>query len=181
METLIEKLLYASRWVMAPVYLGLSALLIILAFKFFQEVYYIFPELLTMPEKNLILKILTLVDLTLVGSLVVMVMLAGYENFVSRFEQKSEDLSWLSKLGAGSLKVKVASAIVAISSIHLLQVFLNVRAWETEKVEQLTFIHLAFILSALILAVLDRIMAGAPIVMREAAPDKSGEQPPKDV
>ena len=84
METLIEKLLYASRWVMAPVYLGLSALLIILAFKFFQEVYYIFPELLTMPEKNLILKILTLVDLTLVGSLVVMVMFSGYENFVSK-------------------------------------------------------------------------------------------------
>ncbi|RLT93552.1 MAG: TIGR00645 family protein, partial [Ketobacter sp.] len=107
MESLIEKTLYASRWIMAPVYLGLSILLLVLAFKFFQELIHILPALLTMPEQTLILKILTLVDLTLVGSLVVMVMFSGYENFVSKIDidEGGEKLSWLGKMDSGSLKL----------------------------------------------------------------------------
>ena len=166
LERIIERLVLASRWILVVFYLGLAASLAVYAASFLLKLWRLAEKSLASSEAEMILGMLGLIDAALVASLVVMVMLSGYENFVSRFEERTEDLSWLGKLGAGSLKVKVASAIVAISSIHLLQVFLNVREWEAEKVEQLTFIHLAFILSALILAVLDRIMAGAPIVTR---------------
>ncbi len=159
METLIEKLLYASRWVMAPVYLGLSVLLIILAIKFFQEVYYIFPELLTMPEKNLILKILTLVDLTLVGSLVVMVMFSGYENFVSKIniDQDTEKLAWLGKMDSSSLKLKLSSSIVAISAVHLLKVYMEFKPEAEDtlaetKLMWLLIVHLGFVVSSLVMS-----------------------------
>jgi uncharacterized protein (TIGR00645 family) len=90
-----------------------------------------------------------------------MVMISGYENFVSRFDEAGEtQLSWLGKLDAGSLKVKVASTIVAISSIHLLQVFLNAAQYENSKIMWLTIMHMVFVFSAVFLGVLDRIMSG---------------------
>ena len=156
MESLIEKILYASRWVMAPVYLGLSILLVVLAVKFFQELYHIFPELLTMPEKNLILRILTLVDLTLVGSLVVMVMFSGYENFVSKIDidQNTEKLAWLGKMDSSSLKLKLSSSIVAISAVHLLKIYMEFKpsvenSLAETKLMWLLIVHLGFVLSAL--------------------------------
>jgi uncharacterized protein (TIGR00645 family) len=106
----------------------------------------------------LVLGALTLVDLTLVGSLIVMVMLSGYENFVSKLDigdvQKS--LAWLGKLDAGSLKIKVAASIVAISSIHLLKAFMN--SIPNDKLVLLVVIHLTFVVSALMLAVMDRVI-----------------------
>ena len=108
----------------------------------------------------MILGALTLVDLTLVGSLIVMVMLSGYENFVSKLDvgdvQKS--LAWLGKLDAGSLKIKVAASIVAISSIHLLKAFMNVSVVSNDKLFWLVVIHLTFVVSALMLTVMDRIV-----------------------
>jgi len=90
----------------------------------------------------------------------VMVMISGYENFVSRFDQAGDtQLSWLGKLDAGSLKVKVASTIVAISSIHLLQVFLNAVQYDNSKIMWLTIMHMTFVFSAVFLALLDRIMS----------------------
>jgi len=103
---------------------------------------------------------LTLVDLTLVGSLIVMVMLSVYENFVWKLDigdvQKS--LAWLGKLDAGSLKIKVAASIVAISSIHLLKAFMNASVVPNDKLVLLVVIHLTFVVSALMLAVMDRII-----------------------
>ncbi|MEO1292560.1 MAG: YqhA family protein, partial [Pseudomonadota bacterium] len=116
-----------------------------------------------------ILAMLTLIDAALVASLVVMVMLSGYENFVSKLEEGREDISWLRRLSAGSLKVNVASAIVAISSIHMLQVFLNIETYEPARIELLTFIHLTFVISALVLAILDRIMGGMTLFERAAS------------
>ena len=162
MESLIEKVLYASRWIMAPVYLGLSILLLVLAFKFFQELLHIIPTLLTMPEQTLILKILTLVDLTLVGSLVVMVMFSGYENFVSKIDiaEGGEKLSWLGKMDSGSLKLKLSASIVAISAIHLLKAYMEFspdggEAAET-KLMWLLIVHMGFVLSALCMQVMDK-------------------------
>ena len=109
----------------------------------------------------MILAMLSLIDAALVASLIVMVMISSYENFVSRFEEQTQDLSWLGKMDSGSLKIKVASAIVAISSIHLLQVFMNVQQYENGKVMWLTLMHLAFIASAVFLGLLDRISGGA--------------------
>ena len=91
-------------------------------------------------------KILGLIDAALVASLVVMVIISGYENFVSRFDEHSGEVHWLGTIDVGSLKVKVASTIVAISSIHLLQVFLNHASFTTDQLMWLTIMHLAFVL-----------------------------------
>jgi uncharacterized protein (TIGR00645 family) len=87
-------------------------------------------------------------------------MISGYENFVSRFDDHKSELSWLGKIDAGSLKIKVASTIVAISSIHLLQVFLNSTQYEEGRLMWLTIMHMAFVFSAVFLGVLDRIVMG---------------------
>src|SRR6185295_144333 len=128
MERAIEKLLFASRWILAPVYLGMSLALVALGIKFFMELWHLLATVFTTSEADLVLVLLALVDMVLVGSLIVMVMFSGYENFVSSLDvdQGSEKLSWLGKLDANSLKLKVASSIVAISSIHLLRAFMNV-------------------------------------------------------
>ena len=117
MEQLIEKVMYATRWLMAPIYLGLSLALLALGVKFFQEVFSIMPVIFSMKEVDLILVVLSLIDISLVGGLLVMVMFSGYENFVSRMDidGDSEKLGWLGKLDSNSLKNKVAASIVAIS------------------------------------------------------------------
>src|SRR5690606_33579100 len=106
---------------------------------------------LALDEAQMILAMLGLIDAALVASLVLMVMISSYENFVSRFDEAKVELSWLGKLDAGSLKVKVASAIVAISSIHLLQVFLNITEFTDSQVMWLTIMHMAFVASAVAL------------------------------
>ena len=116
-----------------------------------------------------ILKILGLIDAALVASLVVMVIISGYENFVSRFDAHVGEVHWLGTIDVGSLKVKVASTIVAISSIHLLQVFLNHASYTTDQLMWLTIMHLAFVLSALMLAYIDRVMALSAKAARRSA------------
>jgi len=110
-------------------------------------------------ETDTILKMLALIDAALVASLIVMVIISGYENFVSRFDNAEGELTWLGKIDAGSLKIKVASTIVAISSIHLLQVFLNSAQYDADRLMWLTIMHMAFVVSALFLAYIDRVMA----------------------
>ncbi|HHJ13610.1 MAG TPA: TIGR00645 family protein [Gammaproteobacteria bacterium] len=159
MERAFERLLYASRWVLAPVYIGLSLALLLLAVKFFQEVAHALPAVLDMSESDLVLLILSLVDMALVGGLLVMVMFSGYENFISRIDvsEDTEKLAWLGKLDAGSLKQKVAAAIVAISSIHLLKAFMNAPHISNDKLMWYVIIHLTFVLSALGMAWVDRL------------------------
>ena len=158
LETKIEKTLYASRWLLAPLYMGLSLALILLSIKFFQEVLHFFPIILSTTESDMVLVILSLVDMSLVGGLIVMVMLSGYENFVSRIdiEDGKEKLSWLGKLDSGSLKQKVAASIVAISSIHLLQKFMNAEHIDNEKLMWYVILHMTFVLSALGMAWVDK-------------------------
>ena len=118
MERFLENAMYASRWLLAPVYFGLSLGLIALTIKFFQEIFHILPHIFSVSESDMILTLLSLVDMTLVGGLLVMVMFSGYENFVSQLDinEGKEKLSWLGKMDATSLKNKVAASIVAISA-----------------------------------------------------------------
>ena len=159
-EYYLENGLFSLRWLLVPLYVGLGLLLILFSVYFFRELSHLFAGALTGEEVDLVLGALTLVDLTLVGSLIVMVMLSGYENFVSKLDigdvQKS--LAWLGKLDAGSLKIKVAASIVAISSIHLLKAFMNSSVVPNDKLVLLVVIHLTFVVSALMLAVMDRII-----------------------
>lgn len=157
-ERFIERALFASRWILAPVYLGLSVALLALAVKFFQELVHLYSDLLNMPEANMILSLLALIDMTLVGSLVIMVMLSGYENFVSRIdvEGKGDQLNWMGKLDAGTLKLKVAASIVAISSIHLLSIFMKAQEVPNDKIFWYVVLHMTFVFSAVLLALLDK-------------------------
>ena len=159
LERTIEKLLFASRWILAPVYLGMSIALIVLGIKFFQEAWHVMSHVLTMEEADLVLTLLAMIDLVLVGSLIVMVMFSGYENFVSRIDIAGEGdkLGWLGKLDAGTLKLKVAASIVAISSIHLLRAFMGAQNIPNDKLMWYVIIHLTFVISAVMMGVLDRI------------------------
>jgi uncharacterized protein (TIGR00645 family) len=160
MEQIFERILFALRWLLAPLYLGLGLLLVLFGVQLFKELFHIFQTAPTMIESDLVLAALTLIDMTLVASLIVMVMLSGYENFVSKLDLEGveKSLAWLGKLDAGSLKIKVAASIVAISSIHLLKAFMNAHQVANDKLILLIATHLTFVISALLLSVMDRII-----------------------
>jgi uncharacterized protein (TIGR00645 family) len=163
-ERTIERLFFASRWLLAPVYLGLSVALVVLGIKFFEELYHAFTHVTMWDEAQVVLSLLALVDLAMVAGLIVMVMFSGYENFVSKLdvnEGGGEKLSWLGKLDAGSLKLKVAASIVAISSIHLLRAFMQVQDAETKDSHLMWYviIHMTFVISAVMMGLLDRMTA----------------------
>lgn len=160
LERLVERVLFASRWLLAPLYLGLSILLLVFTVYFFRELLHIAQNVLSLRETDIILAALSLIDLTLVAGLVVMVMLSGYENFVSRLDiaDAEKSISWLGKLDTGSLKLKVAASIVAISAIQLLKGFMEVQTLPNDKLMWMTLIHLTFVVSALLLAVMDRMV-----------------------
>ena len=159
MERFFENMMYASRWILAPVYFGLSLGLLALAIKFFQEIFHVLPNIFSLAEADLILTLLSLVDMTLVGGLLVMVMFSGYENFVSQLDISThkEKLNWLGKMDATSLKNKVAASIVAISSIHLLRVFMDAKNVPANKLMWYVIIHLTFVLSAFVMGYLDSV------------------------
>ncbi|WP_339413530.1 TIGR00645 family protein [Pseudomonas sp. EA_35y_Pfl2_R5] len=159
MERFIENAMYASRWLLAPIYFGLSLAVLALSIKFFQEVYHILPDIFALTEADLILRLLSLIDMALVGGLLVMVMLSGYENFVSQLNinEGTEKLSWLGKMDSSSLKMKVAASIVAISSIHLLKVFMDAKSYDVDHLQWYVIIHLTFVGSAFAMGYLDKL------------------------
>ncbi len=158
-ERWIEKSLFASRWILAPIYLGLTIAMLAVGVKFFQEAFHVLFHVWTMSESDMILAVLAMIDMVLVASLVVMVMLSGYENFVSQIELADEGkkLDWLGKLDATALKLKVAASIVAISSIHLLQIFMNAQQTPNDKILWYVVLHMTFVVSSVLMAVMDRI------------------------
>lgn len=159
LERIFERVMYSARWLLAPIYLGLSLALLALGIKFFTELFHVLPHIMSVSEMDLILLVLSLVDISLVGGLIVMVMFSGYENFVSQLDLDEGDdkLNWLGKLDTGSLKNKVAASIVAISSIHLLKVFMNAEKIADEKLLWYVVIHLTFVVSAFAMGYLDKL------------------------
>ncbi|MBF0269746.1 MAG: TIGR00645 family protein [Alphaproteobacteria bacterium] len=163
-ERTIEKALFASRWLLAPMYLGLALVLIILAISFGIEGVHMLSGLVTTGEGDIILATLGLIDIVLVANLVVMVILSGYENFVSTIDtarNEKDAPDWMGKVDAGTLKIKVAASIVAISSIHLLKAFMNIRDYPNDKLIGMVGIHMTFVISALLLAWIDKIAFAA--------------------
>lgn len=160
LELLIERLILSARWILVVFYIGLAAALAVYAVSFLYKLAKVVPKALMLEESDMILAMLGLIDAALVASLIVMVMISGYENFVSRFDAaESGEISWLGKLDAGSLKIKVASSIVAISSIHLLQIFLNSQQYTSTQLMWVTLMHLTFVVSALLLGLLESMMS----------------------
>ncbi len=157
-ETLLENIMYSTRWILAPICFGLSLALLALTIKFYQELFHILPSILSMPESDLVLKLLSLIDMVLVGGLLVMVMFASYENFVSQMNihDHREKLDWLGKMDSGSLKTKVSISIVAISSIHLLRMFMAAQQIPNDKLLWYVVLHLTFVVSALVVTYMDK-------------------------
>jgi uncharacterized protein (TIGR00645 family) len=165
-QTMIERIILYSRYLLVIFYVGLAVALAIYAVTFIFEVIHV-AELALSPPKtengtfNMVMPILELIDGALVSGLIVMVMLSSYENFVGRFGDEALDDSpeWLRRLDPGSLKVKVATALLTISAVKLLQVFMDREAFTDSDIFWKVVIHVVFIASAVFLALLDRITA----------------------
>lgn len=157
-ERAIEGLIFSSRWLMAPVYLGLIAALAILIITFFRELVIQVPHVLNMDETDIILLVLTLVDLSLAGNLVLIILFSGYENFVSKLDTAHMDRDrpeWMGTLDFSGLKIKLIASIVAISGIHLLKIFMNIHQYDEADLRWYVIIHLTFVFSGVAFAAMD--------------------------
>jgi uncharacterized protein (TIGR00645 family) len=160
-EHVLERMIFGSRWLMAPFYLGLVVCLVVLLIKFLQELVHIVPGVLQMRETDVILAVLSMVDLSLAGNLLLMVIFAGYENFVSRIDVADEKdrPEWMGKVDYSGLKLKLVASIVAISAIHLLKSFMDVGEKSDRELAWLVGIHMAFVISGVLLAWMDKLTA----------------------
>ncbi len=158
-ERLIEQAIFASRWLLAPLYLGLAGCLLLLLVKFAQKAADLFAHALTEGGSEAIVGILSLVDLSFMANLLLMVMFAGYENFVSKFDLDGhrDRPDWMGHVDFGDIKLKLMTSIVAISAIHLLELFLNVPDRTDRELAWGVGIHVTFILSGVLLAIMDRL------------------------
>jgi uncharacterized protein (TIGR00645 family) len=158
LQKVIEQIILASRYILVVFYIGLAIALAVFAGQFLVKLAGLALKFPAEDDNIFLLGVLQLIDKALVAGLIVMVMLSSYDNFVAKLESEDtqRQIGWLSKLDPGSLKIKVASAIVAISSIHLLQVFLNTGTYTTEEIFWKVITHIVFIASAVFLGVLDR-------------------------
>jgi uncharacterized protein (TIGR00645 family) len=182
-EHLLELLVFNSRWLLAPFYLGLVMCIFILLVKFGQELFHILPHVFDGSEGEIILAILTLVDMSLVANLLLIIIFSGYENFVSKINTEGHEdrPDWMGKVDFSGLKVKVIASIVAISAIELLKAFVNVGSeftavahdaagtgatleparwiWtaQDKAIAWKVMIHVILVISGVLFAVMDRI------------------------
>ncbi|MGA9868245.1 MAG: TIGR00645 family protein [Acetobacteraceae bacterium] len=163
-EQFCESAMFVTRWLLAPIYLGLSLSLVILLVKFIQSTITLFSAVLTTDGSTTIVEVLSLIDLSLVANLVLMVMLAGYGNFVSKLKHEEHDdrPEWLGRVPFGVLKLRLMASIVAISAIYVLESFMNIRDYTNRELGWTVGIHLAFVVSAVLLAVMDRVSVVGP-------------------
>lgn len=157
MERTIERILFASRWLMAPMYLGLVGSLLILVWVFMVELWHLILALPALTVNDAILSALALIDLSLAANLVMIVIFSGYENFVSRMDiaDHKDRPDWLGDVDFAGLKLKLVASIVAISGIHLLKIFMDVDKYPSEKIDWMVRIHLVFVASGVMLAAMD--------------------------
>ena len=157
-ERILEKILFSSRWLLAPIYLGLIVGLVALVVKDVQHLVHIVPNILSSSESDLVLDILGLIDLSLTASLVIIVIFSGYENFVSRIVTAGHEdwPEWMSKIDFTGLKLKLLSSIVAISAIQLLRAFMAINKTSDRDLMWYVIIHVVFVVSGLLLALTDR-------------------------
>ncbi|MGE0665539.1 MAG: TIGR00645 family protein [Sphingomonadales bacterium] len=162
-EGFLERAMFASRWLMAPFYIGLVVSLLLLLVKFTQELWHVAPHVLELSESATILAILGLIDLSLAGNLLLIVIFSGYENFVSKIHigDHEDKPDWMGKVDFSGLKLKLIASIVAISGIQLLKQFMNISNVPESQLMWMVIVHLTFVLSGVMLAVMDLITVKA--------------------
>ena len=156
----LPALIFSSRWLQLPLYLGLIVAQGVYVFLFLKELWHLILSAPTLTEQSIMLMVLGLIDVVMISNLLVMVIVGGYETFVSRLRLQGhpDQPEWLSHVNAAVLKVKLATAIIGISSIHLLKTFINAQAYDEKTLLWQTTIHITFLLSAMAIAATDRIM-----------------------
>lgn len=178
-RSFLGSLMFASRWLQAPLYVGLIVAQMFYVVTFMRELWHLATHLLTLSETEMMLMVLGLVDVVMVANLIIMVTIGGYETFVSRLavDGHPDQPEWLSTVNANILKVKLAMAIIGISSVHLLKSFVEARSYfqdpalaghASDVLMWQALIHIAFILSAMALAWIDRISAASHLAHRRA-------------
>ena len=182
----LPNLIFASRWLQMPLYLGLIVAQAVYVWLFWQELFYLIsaafgsesalhhildavsvegaPKPAKLNETVIMLVVLGLIDVVMISNLLIMVIVGGYETFVSRMglESHPDQPEWLSHVNASVLKVKLATAIIGISSIHLLKTFINAAAYDEKTIIAQVGIHVTFLLSAIAIAAADRVMPALP-------------------
>jgi len=181
----LPSLIFASRWLQLPLYLGLIAAQAVYVFHFWVELVHLLEAVFgsekalqalvtsigykadapitSLNETVIMLVVLALIDVVMISNLLIMVIVGGYETFVSRMnlEEHPDQPEWLSHVNASVLKVKLATAIIGISSIHLLKTFINAGNYDTKVLMWQSIIHITFLLSALAIALTDRLLSAA--------------------
>lgn len=160
-ERTIEHGLFASRWLMAPFYVGLVGALVVLLFSFMQELWHFITSIPHITQTDAVLGVLSLIDLSLAGNLLLIVIFSGYENFVSKMDvsEHKDQPEWRGSVDFSTLKLKLIASIVAISGIHLLKVFMDVEKTSEHQIMWMVIIHLVFVVSGVLLALMDRVAA----------------------
>ena len=155
----LERFIFASRWLLAPFYLGLVCAIALLLFKFVKEFVNLLPVVMAGEGSQVMVGVLTLVDVALVANLLLIIIFAGYENFVSKIDTgDNEDRpDWMGHVSFSDLKIKVIGSIVAISGIELLKAFVNVEAYTNEQLAWKVGLHMAFVVSGVLFALMDRL------------------------
>lgn len=170
MERILERGLFASRWILAPFYVGLVGALAMLFVVFAQELWHFISltwASLTvagaemMKAQDAILACLALIDISLAANLIIIVTFSGYENFVSKMDvgAEADQLSWKGKVDFTGLKIKLIASIVAISGIHLLKIFMDIKKYTESEIYWMVVIHVVFVASGVLLALMDHLVA----------------------
>ena len=160
LHTIIESVIFESRWLQAPLYLGLIVALGVYVYQFMIELIHLVTQIGNLSETDIMLMVLGLVDVVMIANLLIMVIIGGYETFVSRLELDNhpDQPEWLAHMNASMLKVKLAVSLIGISSIDLLRTFINAAHLEDRVILWRVIIHATFLVSALALALTDKIM-----------------------
>lgn len=162
-ESFLERFIFGSRWLLAPFYLGLVAAIALLLVKFAKEFMHLLPTVFNGTGGDVMVGVLTLVDVALVANLLLIIIFAGYENFVSKIDTGNHEdrPDWMGHVSFSDLKIKVIGSIVAISGIELLKAFVNVDAYTTEQLAWKVGLHMAFVISGVLFALMDRLSGKA--------------------
>jgi uncharacterized protein (TIGR00645 family) len=155
----VERILFASRWLLAIFFLALAVELVALVMKTIYHLYKLLPQIWEASETDVLLEVLGLIDVTFAGALIILVIFSGYENFVSRIETSEHAPwpTWLVQIDFSGLKLKLMSAIIVISAIQLLRAFMDVKNMTDRELYWFAGIHLVFVVSAVMLALTDRL------------------------
>jgi uncharacterized protein (TIGR00645 family) len=161
MEKIIERVLFLSRWLLVPMYLGLAGSLVFLVYTFGAEFVHVALGIIQSSERKVMLSVLSLIDIVLVANLLLMVILSGYENFISRIDIAAgqERPAWMGNLDFSGLKLKLFGSIAAVAAVDLLGAFMNVSQFTSEQLAWKVGIQVTFVVCGVLFALMDRIAA----------------------